>query len=334
MVNRRAGTAHPFRMRDARPPLPDPGRTGGPGGRDGSGSGERVPVAVIPADEQHVPLHPPRRSGVEAYGNTVGDAVDGAFAVLAVSGALARYAAEVAATGRRRVLARLPLAGQARGLRRALYGPTAQLLAHPASAAVRAVSVAADQVVPEVVRAVLARLDVPALVREYVDIDRLAAMLDVHAVVARVDLDAVLERVDLDAVVARVDLDAVVARLDLDRIVDKVDVSRVIDKVDLDQVVSRVDLDRAVDRVDLDRAVDRVDIDRVLSRTDLAGLARYVVAEIDLPGLLRASTGSVTTEVVRSVRDQGADADRAVERVVDRLLRRQARHTGPPGSER
>jgi hypothetical protein len=290
-------------------------------------------VAVIPADEQHVPLRPPRRSGVEAYGNAVGDAVDGAFAVLAVSGALARYAAEVAATGRRRVLARLPLAGQARELRRALYGPTARVLAHPASAAVRAVSVAADQVVPEVVRAVLARLDVPALVREYVDIDRLAAMLDVDAVVARVDLDAVMERVDLDAVMNRVDLDAVVARLDLDRIVDKVDVSRVIDKVDLDAIVARVDLDGAVDRVDLDRAVDRVDIDRVLSRTDLAGLARYVVAEIDLPGLLRASTGSVTTEVVRSVRDQGADADRAVERVVDRLLRRQARHTGPPGSQ-
>ena len=117
--------------------------------------------------------------------------------------------------------------------------------AHPASAAVRAVSVAADQVVPEVVRAVLARLDVPALVREYVDIDRLAAMLDVDAVVARVDLDAVMEKVDIDAVMDRVDLDAVVARLDLDRIVDKVDVSRVIDKVDLDQVVSRVDLHRA-----------------------------------------------------------------------------------------
>jgi hypothetical protein len=288
---------------------------------------------VIPADEQPVPGRLPRRSGVEAYGNAVGDAVDGAIAVLAVSGALARYAAEVAATGRRRVLARLPLAGQARELRRALYGPTARVLAHPASAAVRAASVAADQVVPEVVRAVLARLDVPALVREYVDIDRLAAMLDVDAVVARVDLDAVMERVDLDAVMNRVDLDAVVARLDLDRIVDKVDVSRVIDKVDLDAIVARVDLDGAVDRVDLDRAVDRVDIDRVLSRTDLAGLARYVVAEIDLPGLLRASTGSVTTEVVRSVRDQGADADRAVERVVDRLLRRQARHTGPPGSQ-
>ncbi|NYJ07532.1 hypothetical protein [Petropleomorpha daqingensis] len=290
-------------------------------------------MAVIPADEQHVPSHLPPRAGVEAYGSAVGDAVDGAFAVLAVSGALVRYAAEAAATGRRRVLARLPLAGQGRVLRRALYGPTARALAHPATTAVRAVSVAADQLVPEVARAVLARLDIPALVREYVDIDRLAAMLDVDAVVARVDLDAVMDRVDLDAVAAKLDLDAVVARLDLDTIVDKVDVSRVIDRVDLDSVVARVDLDRAVDRVDLDRAVDRVDIDRVLSRTDLAGLARYVIAEIDLPGLLRASTGSVTTEVVRTVRDQGADADRAVERVVDRLLRRQVRRTGPPGSD-
>jgi hypothetical protein len=73
--------------------------------------------------------------------------------------------------------------------------------------------------------------------------------------------------------------------------------------------------------------VDRVDVDRVIARTDVAGLARYIVDEIGLPGLLRTSTGSVTSEVVRSVRDQGADADRAVERVVDRLLHRHGRRT-------
>jgi hypothetical protein len=286
-------------------------------------------VAVNPVVEHIGPARPVRPHRVDAYGHAVGDAVDGAFAVLAVTAALVRYAAEVAVTGRRRAMARLPFSGQTAVLRRALYGPTARLLAHPASAAVRALSVAADQVVPEVARGVLARLDVPALVREYVDVDRVAALLDVDAVVARVDFDAVVDRLDLDAIAAKLDLDAVVARLDLDTIVDKVDVSRVIDRVDLDAVVARVDLDRAVDRVDLDRAVDRVDIDRVLSHTDLAGLARYVVEVIDLPGLLRASTGSVTTEVVRTVRDQGADADRAVERVVDRLLRRQGRRTGP-----
>jgi hypothetical protein len=43
--------------------------------------------------------------------------------------------------------------------------------------------------------------------------------------------------------------------------------------------------------------------------------------------------------MVRSVRDQGADADRAVERIVDRLLHRHGRRTatadrtaGPDGS--
>jgi hypothetical protein len=273
----------------------------------------------------------------------VGDAVNGAFAVLAVSAALLRYTLDLAARRRRVILARLPVVPRQPVLRHVLAGPVGQMLAHPATAAVRAVGLTADVLVPGVARAVLARLDVPALVHEYVDIDRLAAMLDVDAVVARVDLDAVLERVDLDAVVARVDIAAVLDRLDLDSIVERVDIGRVIDRVDLDAVVDTVDLDRAVnrvdldavvgkvdldavvDKVDLDRAVDRVDVDRFLARTDLAGIARYVVEEIDLPGLLRASTSSVSAEMARSVRSQGADADRAVERVVDRLLHRQGR---------
>jgi hypothetical protein len=99
-------------------------------------------------------------------------------------------------------------------------------------------------------------------------------------------------------------------------------------KVDLDAAVDRVDIPRILDRVDVDAVVDRADVDRVIARTDIAGLARYVVAVIDLPGLLRASSDSVTSDMVRSVRDQGADADRAVERVVDRLLHRHGRRNG------
>ncbi len=220
------------------------------------------------------------------------DATDGALAIVAVTAALVRYAVDTAARTSRRVLPRLPLAGPVPIARRALGGSVGRVLGHPATAAVRALAVVADELVPEVTRAVLARLDVPGLVREFVDIDRLAAMLDVGAVVARVDLDAIIDRID---------------------------VARVIDKVDLDAVVARVDLDGAVERVD---------VDRVIARTDIAGIARYVVQEIDLPGLLRASTGSVTNEMVRSVRDQGVDADRAVERIVDRLLHRQGRRTG------
>jgi hypothetical protein len=235
----------------------------------------------------------PQHDHVYAEDRAVDDLVDAAAAVLTVAAALARYAGGAASRSRRRIFRHLPFDAPGTVLRRGLPGPVVWALAHPASAAVRALAVAADELVPDVTRAVLARLDVPTLVREFVDMDRLAAMLDVDAVVARVDLDAVLDRVDLDSIVAR------------------------------------VDLDRAVDRVDLDRAVDRVDVDRVIARTDVADLARYIVQVIDLPGLLRASTGSVSSEMVRSVRDQGADADRAVERVVDRLLHRPGRRTGP-----
>jgi hypothetical protein len=247
----------------------------------------------------------------------MGDAVDGAVAVLAVAAALVRYTAETAAHSRP-ALSRPPLSSSRTVLRWFFHGAAARVLAHPVSAAEHAVAVAADQVIPGMARAVLARLDIAALVQDYVDLYRLAAMLDVDAVVARVDIAALLDRIDVDAIAAR---------LDLDTLVDKVDVSRVVDRVDLDAVVARVDLDRVVDRVDLDRAVGRVDVDGVIARIDVSGLARYIVEEIDLPTLLRTSSGSVTAEVVRGVRDQGMDADRAVERVVDRLLRRAGRRT-------
>ncbi|WP_241037223.1 hypothetical protein [Blastococcus litoris] len=291
----------------------------------------------------------------------VEDTVNGAFAVLSVAGALGRYAAERAL--RRRPHPRLPTTRDAWGLARGVHASVARALIRPVSAAADAVSTAADELVPAVVRAVLARLDVPAIVREFVDLDRLADQLDVAAVVDRVDVDDVVAKVDIDAVLDRIDLDAIAARIDLDALVDRVDVARVIDRVDVDDVVAKVDIDAVLDRidldaiaaridldalvdrvdvvrivdrvdldavvagVDLDRAVDRVDVDRVIARTDLVGLARYIVQEIDLPGLLRTSTGSVTSEMARSVREQGADADRAVERMVDRLLHRQSRRT-------
>jgi hypothetical protein len=195
---------------------------------------------VQPPDPSGAPTPSPSlASGAQPDGSAVEDAVNGAFAVLTVTAALVRYVVETSAQSRRAALSRLPMAGYLPGL--------PHRLAHPASSAVRALSGMADRLVPHVARAVLARLDVPALVRDYVDLDRLAALLDVEAVVARVDLDA---------------------------------------------AVDRVDIARVLDRVDIDAVVDRADVDRVIARTDIAGLARYVVAVIDLPGLLRASSDS------------------------------------------
>jgi hypothetical protein len=137
-----------------------------------------------------------------------------------------------------------------------------------------------------------------------------------HEVLARVDLDAVVKSVDLDAAVSRVDLDAVVSQVNLDRAVRG---------VDLDAIIDRLDLDRAIRRVDIDGVVATVDIDRILARIDLVGLAGDIIAALDLPEIIRGSSGSLATDMVRDARVQSMVADEAVNRVVDRLLLRRRR---------
>jgi hypothetical protein len=186
-------------------------------------------------------------------------------------------------------------------------------------------------VVRRVVETLVASVDLTALVREHVDLDALAAELNIEAVVARVDLDAVVARVDLDAVVARVDLDAVVARVDLDAVVARVDLDAIADRLDLDRLVAKVDigavaarldLDALAARIDPDLVVARVDLEAAIARIDLAGIAREVIDAIDLPDIVRDSTGTMASDAVRTVRAEGMQADDAVAGLVDRLLRR------------
>jgi hypothetical protein len=149
-----------------------------------------------------------------------------------------------------------------------------------------------DAVVPWAVDQALGRLSLTAVVLEHVDLD---------AVVAGVDVDAVVDRVDLTAVVLqRVDLEALV--------------TAVLDRVDLTAVV--------LQRVDLDALVPAV-----IARVDLIGLAEEVIDGVDLPEIIRESTGSMASDAVRGARMQGIAADEAVGRAVDRLLlRRKSRH--------
>jgi hypothetical protein len=163
------------------------------------------------------------------------------------------------------------------------------------------------------VDASLTAIDLTELVRTHVDLDALAAALDVDAVIARADIDAVIARTDLDAIVETVDLDPIVRRLDLEAIVRT---------IDLDAIVGTVDLDAIVERIDPDTVVARVDVEAVLARLDLAGIARQVIDAIDLPGILRQSTGAVSSQAARVVRTEGMNADESVSRFIDRVLRR------------
>ena len=168
-----------------------------------------------------------------------------------------------------------------------------------------------DAWTPQVVAALVERLDLTRLVGEHVDLDELVSTVDLDAAVARVDLDAAVSRVDLDAAVARVAIEAI------------------LDRVDLDAVAARLDVDAVVARADLDAAVARVDIDAVIDRVDLVRIVEEVLEEIDLPALIRDSTGSMTSETVRGVRMTGISADDALTRAVDRALFRRRRPVAP-----
>jgi hypothetical protein len=178
--------------------------------------------------------------------------------------------------------------------------------------------------------AVLARLDLDAVLAR-LDLDAVLARLDVAAVVGRLDLDAIVAGVDLDRITARVDLDRIAADLDLDSIAKTIDVDAIVARVDLDRIASRIDVAPIVARVDPDAVVARVDVDALLDRLDLVGIARGVIAALDLPEILRESTGAASSQAARAVRTEGMHADESVSRFIDRVLHR-AHAPGPAGS--
>ncbi len=194
--------------------------------------------------------------------------------------------------------------------------------------------------VTDVAVRVLDRIDVDRLVTTVVE--RIDLQPLVEQVLARLDLNelvtTVLERLELQplsqSVVERLEVGTLAAaaldQLDLtDLVLSRVDLERIVtaalDELDLTQLVmQRVDLEHVING-----ALDQLDLTQlVMQRVDLPAIADYVVEEIDLPEMIRDSTGSMASETIQGIRVQGIEADRAVSRVVDRLLiRRRARKT-------
>lgn len=87
--------------------------------------------------------------------------------------------------------------------------------------------------------------------------------------------------------------------------------------VDLTKLVrENVDLDAVVADVDVAAVVERIDVDRVLARIDVAGVARQVIEEIDLPEMVRESSGVLASEAVLALRVRAVRADAAIARVL------------------
>jgi hypothetical protein len=252
------------------------------------------------ADEQPAPDEP-RNEPVEVL---TGAAL-GAAATLAELMAKAVGAASEAVEPVASVAANPPLlGGLSRGAGSALRFFDGTWKAKEADARSSAEAFMKD-LVPTVTAGALEQIDLTALVRERLDINAIAADIDLDALIARVDIDAIVDRVDMEALVAKLPIDA---------------------------VLDRVDLNAVADRLDVDRVAERLDIEAVIARIDLAGLAQEVIDEIDLPEIIRDSSGAMASEGVQEARVLGINADRFVARVIDRVLRRKhQRDTAVPG---
>ena len=83
-----------------------------------------------------------------------------------------------------------------------------------------------------------------------------------------------------------------------------------------------------------DLVLDRVDLTALVQRhLDLVTITEDLIADVDLPEIIRVSTGAVASDAVRSVRMHGISADEAVGRTIGRMLpRRRGQGTDPrPG---
>ena len=89
----------------------------------------------------------------------------------------------------------------------------------------------------------------------------------------------------------------------------------------VETVVSRLDLTNLVIRhVDIDGVVATVDLDAAVNQVDLVAVIEQVLADIDLPAIIRDSSGSIASETVRGARMTGITVDDAISQAIQRRL--------------
>src|SRR4051812_18679846 len=113
----------------------------------------------------------------------------------------------------------------------------------------------------------------------------------------------------------------VVDVVDPDIVLDHVDVNSLLDKIDVQRLLERIDLDAVLEQVDMDALLARVDVNRLLEGVDLEALVR----RSGIPEVVAESTSHLASSTIDVARRQVAGLDFWVNRLVDTLMRRQAR---------
>jgi hypothetical protein len=142
---------------------------------------------------------------------------------------------------------------------------------------------------------------------------------------------ALLDQLDFDQIVQRIPIEAVIDRIDIDEIVARVDLDAILARIDINEIAKRIDLNAVAAELDVDEIVSKVDLNAIISRIDVTGIAQGVIEEVDLPAIIRESSGAMASETVQELRIQGMHADTFVAKIVDKVLHRRDRDLDAPG---
>lgn len=109
----------------------------------------------------------------------------------------------------------------------------------------------------------------------------------------------------------------------------------IVDRIDLKPIVERaiseLNLTEIVlQNVDIDAIVAKADLEPIIDRLPLTDLASYVVEQIDLPAIIRSSTGGIAIDALSSARVASMAGDALVGRISDAILLKRRRDTASP----
>jgi hypothetical protein len=102
-------------------------------------------------------------------------------------------------------------------------------------------------------------------------------------------------------------------------------VDAVLDQLDITQIVR--------DHIDVGEIAASIDIEKILEQVDVGKVVEDVVESMDLPAIVRESSGVLASETVRAVRYRSVSADDRVNQAFNRLLRRKVK-VDPQGEAR
>jgi hypothetical protein len=109
-----------------------------------------------------------------------------------------------------------------------------------------------------------------------------------------------------------------IAERAIDLVIHAVDINELVAQIDLNAVLDRIDITRLLERVDLNALLENVDLNALIQRVDVEALVMHT----DFGEIIAKQTSEIASGALDAVRGQGVGMDRAIDRGVWRLVRR------------